>query len=54
MTFNVLADKYALPERYPWAVDSGSLSWETRRDRVLQQILEQKADVICLQVSVAK
>jgi CCR4-NOT transcription complex subunit 6 len=48
LTYNVLAEPYAAPDRYfycpPWA-----LEWDYRKHGILKEILTHDCDIICLQ-----
>lgn len=47
-TYNILAENYATQERHPY-VPYWALEWDYRKQRVLKQLIDYKADVICLQ-----
>jgi len=47
-TFNVLADAYAHPERYPSITDPYCLSWDSRKQNIFAY-LKKSFDIICLQ-----
>lgn len=46
--YNILCDKYATASQYGYAA-SWALEWAYRKDLIKQQLLESKADIICLQ-----
>lgn len=46
--YNVLAEDYALPDRYPYC-PVWALNWNYRKVRILNEITNQDADVVCLQ-----
>ena len=48
MTFNVLAQIYARPDKYPYCKLT-SLKWPHRRANLLREIFSFGADVLCLQ-----
>lgn len=48
LSWNVLAEKYALPHYFPY-VDSASLSWESRRDIIKRVVLSELPDLLGLQ-----
>ncbi|EGF83374.1 hypothetical protein BATDEDRAFT_9186 [Batrachochytrium dendrobatidis JAM81] len=48
MCYNTLCQKYATPQSYAYT-PSWALSWEYRRDLILQDILNYNADIVCLQ-----
>jgi CCR4-NOT transcription complex subunit 6 len=47
-TYNILCDKYATPQIHGYT-PSWALSWEYRKEMILQEILLYNADVVCLQ-----
>lgn len=47
--YNILADPYATPQMYGYT-PSWALTWEYRKELILQEILAYSADIICLQV----
>lgn len=47
-SWNLLAQCYAKPTKYPWCNPS-HLEWEYRKSLIVPKILEMDADVICLQ-----
>jgi mRNA deadenylase 3'-5' endonuclease subunit Ccr4 len=47
--YNILAEKYATPQMYGYT-PSWALSWEYRKELILQEILAYSADIVCLQV----
>jgi CCR4-NOT transcription complex subunit 6 len=52
MCYNVLCDRYATPQLYGYT-PSWALSWEYRKELILQEVLLYGSDIICLQVSTA-
>lgn len=48
--YNILCEKAATPQMYGYT-PTWALSWHNRKERILKEIRETKADVICLQVS---
>jgi len=48
LTYNTLCDKYATQSQYGYT-PSQALSWEYRKDLILQEVREQNADIVCLQ-----
>lgn len=48
MTYNILCERYATPSKYGY-VPEKFLSWSFRRQVILQELLEQDADIICMQ-----
>jgi CCR4-NOT transcription complex subunit 6 len=46
--YNILCDKYATASQYGYAA-SWTLNWDYRKERILNQLLDSKADIICLQ-----
>ncbi|KAK0727469.1 Endonuclease/exonuclease/phosphatase [Lasiosphaeria miniovina] len=48
LTWNILCDKYATTTLYGYT-PTGALSWEYRKDRIIQEIRERDADILCLQ-----
>ena len=48
VTWNLLAPRFTLPDKYPWA-SADALDWERRFPRVVSQLAELDADVVCLQ-----
>ena len=46
--YNILCDKYATPSQYGYAA-SWTLEWSYRRERILSQLLDSKAEIFCLQ-----
>jgi len=48
LTYNVLSDSSAKPKYFP-KVDPSVLLWKNRREIILRQIIEEDADVVCLQ-----
>lgn len=48
MTYNVLSDKLATPSMYAYT-PSWALLWSYRRERILKEIINSEADIICLQ-----
>jgi len=49
-SYNILAEKYATPQMYGYT-PSWALSWEYRKELILQEILAYSADIVCLQVT---
>lgn len=49
MSYNILAEIYANQGPYPYA-ESWELAWSYRRERIVKEIMEADADLICLQV----
>lgn len=47
--YNILAENYATPQMYGYT-PSWALTWEYRKELILQEILAYGADVVCLQV----
>lgn len=47
-TYNTLCDNYATPQQYPYT-PSRALSWEYRRDLLLNEIRNGDADIVALQ-----
>lgn len=47
-TWNILCDKFATSTLYGYT-PSGALSWEYRRERIIQEIRDRDADILCLQ-----
>lgn len=47
--YNILADPYATAQMYGYT-PSWALTWEYRKELILQEILAYSADIICLQV----
>ena len=50
---NVLTQKFATSDLYQYC-PSWALTWEYRKDLILQDILQQSADIVCLQVRACK
>lgn len=48
VSYNVLCASYARPHSFPY-VSSKNLSWEVRKMRLLSEIIDLDADIICLQ-----
>lgn len=48
MCYNVLCDRYATPQLYGYT-PSWALSWEYRKELILQEVLLYGSDIICLQ-----
>lgn len=48
LTWNILCEKYSTANIYGYT-PSGALSWEYRKDSILQEIRERDADIVCLQ-----
>ena len=53
MCYNTLCDKYATPGTYGYT-PSWALNWDYRKELILRELLDYRADVICLQVSSTK
>ena len=51
--YNTLCEKYAVPQTYAYT-PSWALSWDYRKDLLLQDILNYNADIVCLQVSASR
>lgn len=49
LSWNILAPQWATPAKYPWAKAAGDLAWPAREKRIVQQIADADADVVCLQ-----
>ena len=49
LCYNTLCEKYATPQSYAYT-PSWALSWDYRKDLLLQDILNYNADIVCLQV----
>ena len=49
MCYNTLCDKYATPGTYGYT-PSWALNWDYRKELILRELLDYRADVICLQV----
>ncbi|KAK3685381.1 Endonuclease/exonuclease/phosphatase [Podospora appendiculata] len=48
LTWNILCDKYATTSLYGYT-PTGALSWNYRKDRIIQEIRDRDADILCLQ-----
>ncbi|GAA5840633.1 hypothetical protein JCM5353_000255 [Sporobolomyces roseus] len=48
MCYNILCDRYATPQLYGYT-PSWALSWEYRKELILQEVLLYGSDIICLQ-----
>ena len=48
MTYNTLCDKYATTSQYGYT-PSTALSWEHRKELILQELLAQNSEIICMQ-----
>jgi len=48
LCYNILCDKYATPQMYGYT-PSWALSWEYRKDFILQEIMSYGADICCMQ-----
>lgn len=48
LSYNILCDKYATPQMYGYT-PSWALSWEYRKDFILQEIMSYGADICCMQ-----
>jgi len=46
---NVLTQKFATSDQYQYC-PSWALAWDYRKNLILQDILQQSADIVCLQV----
>ncbi|KAG0211623.1 Glucose-repressible alcohol dehydrogenase transcriptional effector [Mortierella sp. GBA30] len=46
--YNILAENYATPQMYGYT-PSWALTWEYRKELILQEILAYSADIVCLQ-----
>jgi len=47
-SYNILSDGSAKPNYFP-KVNPNLLLWNNRRDKIIQQIISQDADIVCLQ-----
>ncbi|KAK0720321.1 Endonuclease/exonuclease/phosphatase [Lasiosphaeris hirsuta] len=47
-TWNILCDKFATTTLYGYT-PTGALSWEYRKERIIQEIRDRDADILCLQ-----
>ena len=47
-SYNVLCEKAATPQQYGYT-PSGALAWDFRKEQILQEIISQDADIVCLQ-----
>lgn len=47
-SWNILCDKFATSSLYGYT-PTGALSWDYRKDRIMQEICERDADFLCLQ-----
>jgi len=52
LCYNILCEKYATGQIYGYT-PSWALSWEYRKELVLQEVLGYEADILCLQVCVS-
>ena len=48
LTYNILCDRYATSSQYGY-VPSVALSWDYRKELIMQEIRAQNADIVCLQ-----
>lgn len=48
LTYNTLCDRYATTSQYGYA-PSLALSWDYRKELILQEVRAQNADIVCLQ-----
>ncbi|KAI5789427.1 Endonuclease/exonuclease/phosphatase [Pyronema domesticum] len=48
VSYNILCEKYATANQYGYAAN-WTLDWQYRRERILNQLIESKADIVCLQ-----
>ena len=48
LTYNTLCDRYATSSQYGYA-PSLALSWDYRKELILQEVRAQNADIVCLQ-----
>ncbi|KAK4114838.1 hypothetical protein N656DRAFT_704784 [Canariomyces notabilis] len=48
LTWNILCDKYATTTLYGYT-PTGALSWDYRKERIMQEIRDRDADFLCLQ-----
>lgn len=48
VSYNILCEKYATSNLYGY-VASWALEWNYRKDLIKQQLLESKADIMCIQ-----
>src|SRR6266516_3959296 len=48
MTYNTLCDKFATTSQYGYT-PSTALSWEHRKELILQELLAQDSEIICMQ-----
>ena len=51
MCYNTLCDKYATPGTYGYT-PSWALNWDYRKELILRELLDYRAEIICLQVAV--
>jgi CCR4-NOT transcription complex subunit 6 len=49
LCYNILCDKYATGQMYGYT-PSWALSWEYRKELILQEVLNYGSDIVCLQV----
>lgn len=47
-SWNILAPQFAPPSKYPWA-SNDALDWRHRQPRIVRQIKDAGADIVCLQ-----
>lgn len=50
LSFNILSDRYAYPQRYGY-VPSWALEWEYRREQIVGELFGYNPDILCIQVS---
>jgi len=48
LTWNILCDKFATTAQYGYT-PTGALNWDYRKKRILQELREREADILCLQ-----
>ncbi|KAK3308286.1 Endonuclease/exonuclease/phosphatase [Chaetomium strumarium] len=48
LTWNILCDKFATPTLYGYTPPT-ALSWDYRKQRIIQELRERDADILCLQ-----
>jgi len=49
ISYNIMADVYTSPDKFPYVTDPHILSWDYRLKLILQKIDDYDADIICLQ-----
>ncbi len=47
-TWNILCDKYATTQVYGYT-PTGALAWDYRKERIIQEMRDRDADILCLQ-----